>query len=296
MEIARSFQEIYVSLFSVVTMLGMGLGVTFGQITATVRRRWKALLWGIAFNCLMIPVAALSMRDFVTLDQAFFTGFFLCMAAPGGGTGSLLTYCAKGDVPFSITLMFPLTLVSLFATPLWMAAASGNAAADPWTAVIPMMTTLACFLFAPFVAGIFIRWKYPAHGAFLAGPVTRASMIMLLLLVVGYLAARGDQITAGGGRLILLSLGAAAAALAGGLTLAPHGGRRRALGFTSSIRNVTAAILLAGTCYTDPKTMIGVLAYGLAQFMVCFPAAFAAARMVGRDGNRSAAGGFSEIK
>jgi len=289
MNIPPCFQGIYVSLFSVVTMLGMGLGLTLGQITETIRTHWKALLWGITFNCLMIPIAALSMRDYTALDQAFFIGFFLCMAAPGGGTGSLLTYCARGDVPFSITLMFPLTLVSLFATPLWMAAAAGKTAGSPWTAVMPMMTTLAWYIFAPFVLGISIRRKYPSQAAILTRPVTRASMVMLLLLVAGYLAARGDQITAGGGQLILLSLGSAAAALAGGLTLAPHRGYRRALGFTSSIRNVTAAILLAGTCYPDPRTMVGVLAYGLAQFIVCFPAAFAVARMA-KNSQDTAAG------
>jgi bile acid:Na+ symporter, BASS family len=284
MQISLPFQEIYVSLLSVATLLGMGLGLTLEQISDTIRHHWRKLLWGVIFNFVVIPVAALGTRNAVNLDPAFFTGFFLCMAAPGGGTGSLLTYCAKGDISFSIALMFPLTLVSLVVTPLWMVfAVPANNGANPWLAVIPMVTALGVYMVTPLVLGLAIRKQWPSIALSLVKPVTRLSMVMLLMLVVGYLVSKGNQIAAGGLTLIILSLASACAALAGGMTTTPHAGLRRALGFTSSIRNVTLAILLAGTSYPDPRTMLAVLSYGLAQYVVSFPAAFIAVRLAGNQ-------------
>jgi predicted Na+-dependent transporter len=284
MQISVPFQEIYVSLLSVATLLGMGLGLTLEQISDTIRQHWKKLLWGVIFNFVVIPFVALGIRDAVNLESAFFTGFFLCMAAPGGGTGSLLTYCAKGDISFSVALMFLLTLVSLFATPLLMVfAVPVNNGTSPWLAVIPMVTTLVVYIMAPLVLGLAIRKLWPFIALSLVKPVTRLSMIMLLMLVIGYLVIKGDQIAVGGLTLIILSLASACVALAGGMTTTPHVGLRRSLGFTSSVRNVTLAILLASTSYPDPRTMLAVLAYGLAQYVISFPIAFMAVRLAGNQ-------------
>jgi bile acid:Na+ symporter, BASS family len=280
MQTSIPFQEIYVCLLSVATLLGMGLSLTLEQISDTIRQHWKLLFWGVIFNIVVIPIAALGTRNIVNLEPAFFTGFFLCMAAPGGGSGSLLTYCAKGDVSFCIALMFPLTLISLVATPLWMVfAVADNTVTSPWAAVIPMATTLGVYIVAPLILGLAIRKRRPYIAQSLAKPFARLSTVMLLILVVGYLIVKGNQIAAGGLTLILLNLAAASIALAGGFITPASTGLRRALGFTSSIRNVTVAILLASTSYASPLTILAVLLYGLAQYVISFPVAFAAAML-----------------
>lgn len=282
MQISTSFQEIYVSILSIATLLGLGLGLTLGQISNTIRGHWKILIWGVIFNFVVIPLFALAMRDVVNLEPAFFIGFFLCMAAPGGGTGSLLTLVAKGDIPFSVALMFLLTLVSLFATPLLMVmAAPVSNGASPWLAVLPMVTTLVVYILTPLVIGLAIRRYWPPLAQVLVKPVTRLSMIMLVALVVGYLMMKWDQLAVGGLTLIMVSVVFACIALVGGFTVTARMGLRRSMGFTSSVRNVTLAILLASTSYPDPHTMIAVLAYGLAQYVVSFPAAMLVARWAG---------------
>lgn len=50
--------EIYVSLLSVATLLGMNLGLTLEQIFDTFRQHWKKLLWGVILNFLFIPFSA----------------------------------------------------------------------------------------------------------------------------------------------------------------------------------------------------------------------------------------------
>ncbi len=145
---------------------------------------------------------------------------------------------------------------------------------------MPMVTTLGVYIATPLVLGLAIRKRWPRTALSLVKPVTRLSMVMLLMLVAGYLIIKGNQIAVGGLPLIFLSLASACAALAGGITATKHAGLRRALGFTSSIRNVTLAILLAGTSYPGPKTMLAVLAYGPAQYVISFPVAVVAARTV----------------
>ncbi len=273
-----SLLYIYVSVLSVATLMGLGLGLTLDQIFDSVRQHWKRLLWGVIFNFIVIPAAALKIQSIINMEPALFTGFFLCMAAAGGGTGSLLTYSARGDVSFSIALLFPLTLVSLVATPLWMImAAPIESSVSPWLTAIPMAKTLVMYILSPLILGMIIRKLWPNTANILMKPFTRLSMIMLVLLVVGFLFIKGNLI----GELlsvVFLSLVAASLALAGGITAAPHSGIMRALGFTSSIRNVTIAILLASTSYPDPKTMLAVLIYGLTMYVVCFPVAFALAQ------------------
>ena len=138
------------------------------------------------------------------------------------------------------------------------------------------------YIVAPLVLGLAIRKRWPFLAQSLVKPVTRLSMVLLLMLVVGYLVVKGHQIAVGGLPLILLSLASVCAALAGGIIVTPHAGLRRALGFTSSIRNVTVAILLASISYPDPRTMLAVLEYGLAQYVIRFPVAVVAARMAGK--------------
>ncbi len=275
---AIDMQDIYVSVLSVATLLGLGLGLTLEQITDSVRQHWKLLLWGVVFNFIVIPVAALKALSFMNIEPALFTGFFLCMAAAGGGTGSLLTYTAKGDVSFSIALLFPLTLASLVATPLWMIlCAPIKSSVSPWMAAVPMAATLGIYIVAPLFLGMAVRRLWPDIAQNLAKPVSRLSLIMLVVLVAGFLFLKANLLK----ELIslsFLSLVAAGIALAGGVTAAPRSGIMRAFGFTSSIRNVTLAILVASTSYPDPKTMLAVLVYGLAMYVVCFPVAVVVAQ------------------
>jgi BASS family bile acid:Na+ symporter len=273
-----SLLYIYVSVLSVATLMGLGLGLTLEQISDTVRQHWKRLLWGLVLNFIVIPVAALKARSLINLEPAIFTGFFLCMAAAGGGTGSLLTYSARGDDYFSIALLFPLTLVSLVATPLWMIiAAPVESPVNPWSAAIPMASALGMYIITPLFLGMIIRKLWPTIAMSLVKPLTRLSMIMLVVLVAGFLFIKGGQIK-DFLTVLSLSLVAVGVALIGGITAGPDSGIMRAMGFTTSIRNVTVAILLASTCYPDPETLLAVLIYGLAMYVVCFPVAFVIAR------------------
>ncbi len=127
------------------------------------------------------------------------------------------------------------------------------------------------------ILGMIIRKLWPTIAESLEKPLTRLSIVMLVLLVAGFQFIKGAQI---GDllSLLFLSLAAAGVALASGITATPDSGIMRALGFTTSIRNVTVAILLATTCFPEPETLLAVLIYGLSMYVVCFPVAFVIAR------------------
>jgi bile acid:Na+ symporter, BASS family len=281
-----SFQDIYVGLLALTTLFGMGLTLQPADLAEIMARRRGLLILAVAINLVALPLLGLALFPLFGAATSFAVGFMLCMAAPGGGTGTLLTYVANGDLRFSVALLLILTVSSVVITPSWMVlAAPADDVGQLYLAALPMAGILFGFILLPLVAGMTYRRLWPVAADVMQPWIARLSLILLLLLVVAYLVTHGHLVIASGWRLPLLTLIGVVAALASGWlvrqTAAPA--TVAAFSLTTSVRNITLAILLAATYYRDEGVLVAVLAYGLIMYLVGIPAAMLWARQSRND-------------
>ncbi|MCP4872926.1 MAG: hypothetical protein GY898_29900 [Proteobacteria bacterium] len=110
----------------------------------------------------------------------------------------------------------------------------------------------------------------------LAGPTGIVANVLLVVIIVAYLVDRGD---------LLLSVSPAAHAVLIGMLLPlliplwkakDPSGVLRSAGVVTAIRNLSVALLLASTLFTDPTIEMGTLLWGF--WMMLLPGAMAAWR------------------
>ncbi len=258
------------------TMLGMGLDLTFDQLGRGLAERPGATLVGLLVNILVFPLLALGIAWGFGLSGPLFAGFLLCAASPGGGTGSLLTWMSRGRIAFSIGLLVLLTLSSLVVTPMWMLAfAPPTTGADPWDAAALMLRPIILYILLPLAAGLYTRRVAPELALRWQPRVARVSVWLLVAIVLAYVVLKGPLLFDAGGGILGASGLAVLLSLVSGMLLRPQGqgGWRRALGFTTGVRNMTLGLLLASTCYREDETLLAVLAYGMFMYLIGVPSA-----------------------
>ena len=93
-------------------MFGMGMTLRlkdFGLVFAQPR----ALLLGLLAQFVCMPLLAFALCHLFSLPPDLAMGVILVGTAPGGTASNVLTFIAKGDVPYSVALTSIATLVAL---------------------------------------------------------------------------------------------------------------------------------------------------------------------------------------
>ena len=140
-------QDIYVAALALLTLFAIGLNLTAAQIREALTAHPVATALATLINLIALPLIVVVAQNLVPMPEPVFGGLLLCAASPGGGTGSLLTHLAQGDVPFSVGLLVLLTALSLLVTPLWMVSfAPPVSDLSPLAATWPMVRTLLVFI------------------------------------------------------------------------------------------------------------------------------------------------------
>jgi len=67
-----------------------------------VFRRPKEIIVGISLQYIIMPVLALVLANFFSLDMALTVGLILVGTVPGGTASDVITFLAKGDVALSL--------------------------------------------------------------------------------------------------------------------------------------------------------------------------------------------------
>ncbi|MDD4701946.1 MAG: bile acid:sodium symporter family protein [Desulfovibrio sp.] len=98
-------------------MFGMGMTLRVGDFSHVLARPGRILL-GIAAQFVLMSVLAFTLCHICSLPPDMAMGLILVGAAPGGTAANVLTYIARGDVPYAVTLTSVGTFLSLFLMPL----------------------------------------------------------------------------------------------------------------------------------------------------------------------------------
>lgn len=134
----------------VVIMFGMGLTLRPADFSRAVGR-WPVVLLGLGLQFGLMPLAAWTTAQALSLDAPIALGLILVGSVAGGTASNVICFLAGGDVALSITLTSIATLVSVVATPVLTWFYAGTQIPVP---VVSMLMSIAEIVIVPVVAGM----------------------------------------------------------------------------------------------------------------------------------------------
>jgi bile acid:Na+ symporter, BASS family len=260
---------VVVGVLLVASMTAVGTALTVADVRTLARRR-TVLAVAVAVNVAAVPgLAVLACRG-AALAPAATLGIVLAAAAPGGGTGALLTLHARGDLAMSAALQAVLAPLGLLAIPLWTAVAGQDVVPTGWVGAAVVVGGLVGQL-APLAVGMWLRQRHPVTAQRVHRVARRIADLLLAAVVAYFLITAGRQLPTLGwaplavaGLLVVACLSVAAPAIG-------TPGERRSVGMTTAVRNLSLALFVAAA--TSAGAVLVLLAYGLVMYLLSVPLA-----------------------
>lgn len=180
----------------IIIMMGMGLSLTLEDFKRVVKFP-KAVFVGFLNQIILLPVIAYLLINIFPVDPAMAIGVMILSACPGGPTSNLLTHLAKGDTALSVTLTAVNSLITIVTIPvivnfaLFQFAEQGMEVEAP---ILKIAASLIVIIAIPLAIGMSLK-KYKANFALkMDKPVRVASVLLLVIIIVGLVVKERDQI------------------------------------------------------------------------------------------------------
>lgn len=259
--------NILVTITLVQMMISIGLGVPFAEIGA-VAKDWDLLLHAAVSNYLCIPVVVIGLLFWFHPPPLIATGFLIVAVCPGAPYGPPFAALARGNTRAAVGLMVILAASSVIAAPLLLRflvpLVTGAPALRFDTA--RMVRALLAGQLLPLCVGLMVLHWFPRIAAIFKVPFARLSLALNLSvfgLILGVHFGMFEAIRlrafAGMFSLMISSL------LVGWLLGKPGSSNRKAVGFTSAVRNVAVSLVIATDNFPGTAAVTAALAYGVFQ-------------------------------
>ena len=265
----------------VMAMLGMGATLTlrdFGDIL----REPRSVTLGLCVQVLVVPLVAFVFLRSLGISGGVAVGIALLAAIPGGTTSNIFTFFARGNSALSISITAITTLACLATTPLILTLLISDSLPAGFS--MPhgqIVTEIALTLLLPLFLGMTYLYMYPAPAAVVSKWCIRASLLGIVLIVVGSASAgRLDLEAFGMGNVWLVLLFSAVLVITG--ALAPRLFRlsrkdSTAVAFEVIVRNTNLGVMLkaslfpaaaGATAQLGDTVLFTVLLYGGLQLLI----------------------------
>jgi ACR3 family arsenite transporter len=281
-ELLSSVAGISSLLFVVTSMLAVGFKLSVQQMTQPLKDI-RLVILALLANFVLVPLLALAIIKVFPLDQALQIGVILLGTAAGSPFIPKLVQGARGNVPYSVGLMFLIMLVSIFYIPVVLPLLLPGVEINPWDIAKSLIVTMLI----PLVIGILIKSHSPDVADHWEPVMSKISSVSILVVwVVGFGLNLSNILsfigTSGIGAMALLIVGS----LMIGLLL---GGRdpgvRTAMGLSTATRNGAAALLVATLNFSGTDTLPFLLVGFVIMILILLPSA----KLLGRRAEAAAA-------
>lgn len=188
----------------VMAMLGMGATLTARDFRDIVREP-AAVTLGMVVQLILVPLATFGFLRLLGVHGGVAVGIALLASIPGGTTSNIFTYFARGNSALSISLTGLTTLACLVTTPLILAALiSDQLPVDFTMPTGQIVIEIAFTLLLPLALGMSYLYMYPRQAVAVSKWCIRASLLGIILIVVGSMSAGRLDIEAFGMDSVLL--------------------------------------------------------------------------------------------
>jgi BASS family bile acid:Na+ symporter len=173
----------------IMAMLGMGATLTARDFRDIVREP-AAVTLGMVVQLILVPLATFGFLRLLGVHGGVAVGIALLASIPGGTTSNIFTYFARGNSALSISLTGLTTLACLVTTPLILAALiSDQLPVDFTMPTGQIVIEIAFTLLLPLALGMSYLYMYPRQAVAVSKWCIRASLLGIVLIVVGSMSA-----------------------------------------------------------------------------------------------------------
>eukprot|EP00877_Chromochloris_zofingiensis_P002952 jgi/Chrzof1/12658/Cz07g02190.t1 len=176
-------------------MLGMGLTLTFDEITGVFTKTPQLLLLGMVLQYTVLPGIGYLISRYWNLSSSLAIGVALVSCMPGGTASNIVAYIAKGDMPLSVMMTTASTLMAVFTTPILTSLLVGTLV--PVDATAMFLSTLQLVL-APVLIGAAVNQYFPKTVVRLR-VYTPFLATVLVMLIVGSMISTNVVVVARSG-------------------------------------------------------------------------------------------------
>ncbi|MDP8234586.1 MAG: hypothetical protein P9M06_07325 [Candidatus Saelkia tenebricola] len=159
---AYFFPQIFIMLkpgmdwFFAFTMLGIGIVLNVDELKAVLKTPGIIVL-GVLAQYSVMPLLAFLFTKFFLLSNTFSLGLILTGSAPGAMSSNVISYLARADVSYSVSLTTVSTLLSPVLTPfLTFVLARSCFEVNFWT----MFLGIIKIVVLPLSVGIFLKMRF----------------------------------------------------------------------------------------------------------------------------------------
>ncbi len=254
-------------------MFGLGLALTPGDF-ARIAKHPKAVAIALACQVLLLPAICFGLVLAFALPPVLAVGMMLLAASPGGTTANLYSHLFRGDIALNISVTAINSVIAVVTLPVIVNLSFGYFMAGDEQIGIQFGKFVEVFaiVLLPVALGMLVRRFRPEFARAMDRPVRIASVVILLAVIVGAVAANREILADNFGRLSGITVVFCLCSLVIGY-LAPRMLRVSrtqsiASSFEIGIHNATLAIVIAQTVIGSVEMSLPAGVYGVLMFFL----------------------------
>lgn len=269
-EFVLLLMNLLILVFVLTSMFGTGLGLTVSQILDPLRDL-RTVVLALVANFILVPALAVGIAAVLDLEEGFRIGLIVVASAAGAPFLPKLAQVAKGNLAFSVGLMVLLMVVTVIYAPIVLPILIPGVAVNPWDIARPLIT----LMLIPLAIGLFVRSWHPDTATSLAPTMaSTSSYSMMTAAVLGLLVGFQSLMAAFDTGAYLAAVLIVAGAIVIGYLLGTGGQEDKSVvALGTGQRNISAALLIASTNFTDPTVTLMVLVASVVGLGLLFLAA-----------------------
>ena len=252
-QISQVIANVGILTFVVASMAALGLSLTIEQILAPLRNGRLVVIVLLA-NFVLTPALAFAIKALIPMDEGYAIGLILLATAAGAPFLPKLVQVAKGAIALSVGIMVLLMVTTVIYVPLVLPLLLPGVTVNP----LDIAWSLVVLMLIPLAIGLFIKSRYGTVAESLQPPMSQISNMGLMLGFVAVLALSWRSLlsTIGSGAILATALLIIGAFLIGWFLAGKERIVRPVLGLGTGQRNVAAALVVAGSNFSDPNVLV----------------------------------------
>jgi BASS family bile acid:Na+ symporter len=254
-----------VPTFVISSMLTMGMSQRLEDVIAPLKKPWPVVL-ALLVNFVLAPLLSVALCRLVPLQPAHATGLLLLGGAAGAPFLPKLAEISGGSLAYSVALMVLLTVGSIVFMPLALPFIVPGLKAGPLSIAKPLLM----LMLLPLAIGFALALTGASWVGFLLNVVRKVSNVSLMVLIflliglnLGTLADTIGSFAIGTYTLFVLGM-VGAGYLVGGADKSTQA----VFALSAGLRNITAALVLAGSSFDDPAITVMMLVASVVSLVV----------------------------
>ena len=254
-----------------IIMFGLGLGLTPADF-ARVAQRPKAAGVALACQLLLLPAICFGLVLLFRLPPVLAVGMMLLAASPGGTKANLYSHLFRGDVALNISLTAINSVIAVVTLPVVVNLAIAFFQPGDLHVGLQFRKTIEVFMIvlAPVALGMLVCGWRPAFAAAMDKPVRIASILILVLVILGAAASSFHVLMSQIGGLAGVTVAFCLLSLGVGYgvprLLKIERPQAVASAFEVGLHNATLAIVIAQSVLNSPEMTLPGAVYGVLMF------------------------------